>query len=132
MAKIHSGELKFRVTGPDQIEILEDMLVEVIGKGWAINAGDRGDLSSYPLIGMALYDPFEGALAGVWHDKRYQLQDCTRKEADQGWYELAIEGQNAETRMSPWKARIGHMALRAGGWMAWNKYKRFNDEKRSS
>lgn len=122
MAKIHSGELKFRLVSPDQVEILEDMSVEVIGRMWTINAGDTGDLSSYPFIAMALYSPFEGALSGVWHDARYELQDCTRKEADEGWYELAIAGHDENTRMPKWKAKLGYAGLRAGGWVAWNRY----------
>ncbi len=123
MAEIISGKLQVEITGPDEVTVVHDMRLHVVDRVWEVNAGDRGDLSSYPVIGGLLYDPFEAALAGVWHDKRYQKGDCTRKIADRGWYEIAITGENENTRMPKWKARIGYCGLRAGGWVTWKKYR---------
>ena len=122
--RLVSGAIRFEVIGKDKLRLTHDAVVHVLDRDWSLLAGDETDLSSYPGIGYLLYDPFEGAAAGVWHDLRYVRGDVTRKEADRGWYELAIAGHSKDTRMPKWKARIGWAALRVGGWAPWAKYRK--------
>jgi len=119
MAHLVSGKIQFEVIGGDKLRMISSFVVHVLNKDWIINVGDESDLASFPWLAYTLYDPFEGAAASVWHDLRYIRGDVTRKEADQGWYDLAIVGHSEATRMPKWKAWIGYMALRIGGWRYW-------------
>lgn len=124
MAHLVSGSIQFEVIGADKLRMTSSCVVHVLDREWTILPGDETDLSSFPGLGYLLYDPFEGACAGVWHDHRYINGDVTRAEADRGWYELAISGHSPETRMPKWKARLGWLGLRSGGWVPWMKYRR--------
>ena len=124
--RLVSGAIRFEVIGKDKLRLTHDAVVHVLDRDWSLLAGDETDLSSYPGIGYLLYDPFEGAAAGVWHDLRYVRGDVTRKEADRGWYELAIAGhskgyQNAEVESEDrvggaqgW--RLAHLGPNIGNW----------------
>lgn len=123
MARLVSGSIQFEPLTRTRFRMTTSCVVNVIGRDWTILPGDETDLSSYPVFARPLYDPLEAALAGAWHDQRYIQGDVTRKEADHGWYELAIVGSRPETRMPKWKAKIGLWGLRVGGWVPWNKYR---------
>lgn len=121
MARLVSGVIRFEVIGGDKLRITQPFVVEVLGRMWGIHPGDTTDLASFPGFGYLLYDPFEAAAASVWHDLRYIEQDVTRRDADKGWYQLAIAGHSEETKMPKWKAAIGWAGLRVGGWWPWYK-----------
>lgn len=87
-------------------------------------AGSTHDLSSIPPIPGAriLLDPSHKAReAGAIHDRLYQTGEISRQRADVCWREIAMAG---DSHLSWLRAHIGYLALRAGGWHAWRKYRR--------
>lgn len=124
MAHLVSGSIQFEVIGGDKLRMTSSCVVHVLDREWTILPGDETDLSSFPGLGYLLYDPFEGAAAGVWHDLRYVSGDCARSEADRGWRELAMAGHGEGTAMPAYKAWIGWLGLRVGGWVPWRRYRR--------
>lgn len=111
-AHLVSGKIQFEVIGGDRLRMTSSCVVHVLGRDWTILPGDETDLASFPWFGYLLYDPFEGAAASVWHDQRCKDYLLSQKDADKGWYLLAIAGHSPETRMPKWKAYIGWLALR--------------------
>jgi len=60
--------------------------------------------------------PFHGKFTkgSVIHDWLYQTHQCTRKEADDIFYEAMLVGGTC-----PWKAKLMHIAVRMFSWLAW-------------
>jgi len=85
------------------------------------------DFSSTPNFYDALITPIKLRMAGAVHDGTYKTgEDCegnkvTRAEADMAWREIAQLGEYSANKFEAW---AGWLGLRAGGWKAWNKYRR--------
>jgi hypothetical protein len=82
------------------------------------------DFSSIPAFARAFYRFSTVDLAGVCHDWAYRM-GVDRKAADRCWQIVATSGQAS---VSPMLGRIGYLALRIGGGLAYKG----NAEKREA
>jgi hypothetical protein len=77
------------------------------------------DFASVPRLPlMFLLAGNEAHEAAVVHDFAYSRQEMTRSQADALFEEAAIASGEPE-----WRARLMWLGVRAGGWVAWNRYK---------
>ena len=85
--------------------------------GWTIEVGFEFDGASIP-IGLRWLFPHGGEKfpAACCHDWGYRLQQITRKEADQAFYDIMIENG-----VSKWRAKSMYWAVRTAGYLAWKK-----------
>lgn len=89
----------------------------------SIPEGFVTDFNSTPRLVWRLFAKWEYPLAGVVHDRLYQLGASdrgriTRSAADAVHAEI-LGGLGAPS----WKVRGARLGLLAGGWVAWNRYR---------
>jgi len=87
----------------------------VLGALIEVPTGFLTDLASVPRLPLAYLLAGDTAHeAAVVHDHLYQVQRCTRAQADAVLYEaMAVTGEPAWRRWLMWSA------VRTGGWWAW-------------
>lgn len=76
------------------------------------------DFSSIPPFARVLYRFDSVDLAGCCHDRAYYV-GVPRDVADEIWRLVAMSGERAVGR---WRARLGWLALRLGGWPAYRDH----------
>ena len=88
------------------------------GRKITVPIGFQYDKGSVPRIAWPLMprDDRSGVIAYQVHDWLYFTAETTRKEADQIMYELLRLGGMGWIR-----AQSAYRAVRAGGWLYWNK-----------
>ena len=114
--RLELGELHVADTG-DRYTL--DTPLEVVVDGWRIivPAGFVTDFSSVPRAFAWFVDFRKVDLAGVVHDYLYRYALLPRSHADRIWRILAGAGLDRALFHQRW---IGWLALRVGGWAAWN------------
>ena len=112
MAYIVKGRLQVIIPKKRRVQLVEDLTIHVLNQDWPLKAGQFSDLGTYTPIGWIFNHPLEGALAAVWHDERCEKKDIPRQAADQGWFEIAIVGENKDTRMNIHKAYWDYCFMR--------------------
>lgn len=100
--------------------LLRDLDLKIEGDPVRIPAGTRTDFSSIPWFGRILVRWSKVDIAGVVHDWYYQTGLITRARADAIWRLVAVAGEHHATAFQAW---VGWLALRVGGWIAWNRYR---------
>jgi len=107
--------------------LLRGLKYKIGDKYYCAVKGMLTDYSSTPTIYDLIVKTFKVRMAGVVHDSLYQTAiDCggynvTRKEADYVWRVIAQTGEDSANTVQAW---LGWSALRAGGWVVWNKYRK--------
>lgn len=128
-------ELHMKWVGGDKpFELTEDWRIAVLYRfrgSWyrvelIFHAGMCHDGSSVPLTigGLLRINWRDVFLAGTAHDGGYQAGDelFSRAEWDVIWRVIATNG--TKRRTPRWKGWVGRVGLWAGGWPAWNNYRR--------
>ena len=93
---------------------------DLLGLTMTIDTGFKTDFASIPRAPLAYW--LVGGMAeasATVHDKLYQIQTCTRKEAD----DVMLEAMKAEG-IERWRRNLIYAGVRAGGWYTWWKYAR--------
>lgn len=90
-----------------------------------VKAGYLTDFSSVPKIGRVILDKdgVRNKVASVAHDELYESGSLPRKLADQIYRDLLVA-----CGTSRWKAWVAYRSLRAGGWVAYNRYRKLEKE----
>jgi hypothetical protein len=101
--------------------LLRDLHLEIEGDPIRIPAGTITDFSSIPWYGRILVRWSKVDIAGVVHDWYYQTGASSRAKADAIWRLVAVAGTHRANAFQAW---VGWLALRVGGWVAWNRYRR--------
>ncbi len=115
---------------PDGTRILlRELSVEVEGTVIRVPAGTETDFSTIPWYGRILVRWSRVDIAGVVHDYLYHTQEFSRGRADRIWRLCAVSGGHSA---SPCQAWVGWLALRVGGWWAWNACRRRQAEQSSA
>ena len=83
-----------------------------------VPAGFVTDFNSTPWGLWNFFPPWQYPQAGVVHDFLYQFNGVTRAEADQVHARI-LEALGCGL----FKRRTVYLALRAGGWVAWKRYR---------
>ena len=86
------------------------------------------DFSSNPTFARWLYRFDSVDLAGCCHDWAYWV-GVPQPEADEIWRLVAASGESEETRLTGWKARLGWLALRGFGGLAYRDHARRRQSK---
>ena len=100
--------------------LLRDLHLEIEGDPIRIPAGTITDFSSIPWYGRILVRWSKVDIAGVVHDWCYQTGASSRARADAIWRLVAMAGTYHANAFQAW---VGWLALRVGGWIAWNRYR---------
>ena len=100
--------------------LLRDLHLEIEGDPIRIPAGTITDFSSIPWYGRILVRWSKVDIAGVVHDWCYQTGASSRARADAIWRLVAMAGTYHANVFQAW---VGWLALRVGGWIAWNRYR---------
>lgn len=72
---------------------------------------------AWPIIGPPMREDY--LKSAIIHDFLYRINGCSRKFADDIFY-LGMKDCGVPT----WKAYAMFLAVRVGGWIGWNKYRR--------
>jgi len=97
-----------------------DCIDKSLGLYFRVPAGFVCDLASVPGFAAPLFPKIGNHdKAAVGHDYLYVAQIYERKRADQFFLNAMID-QDVEL----WRRRGMYVAVRAGGWKAWNKHRR--------
>ena len=123
-ATIISGPLQTERLSNGRRELLRDLEVNVESTNILVPKKTATDFSTIPWFGRILIRWSRVDIAGVVHDYLYHKQTYPRSKADRIWYLCASSGEHSANWVQGW---IGWMALRVGGWWAWNKCKRRKD-----
>jgi hypothetical protein len=120
------------IGGDKPFQLIEDWHIVVVyrfRKGWyrtelIFHAGMCHDGSSVPLTlgGLLRINWRDVFSAGTGHDGGYQAGIFSRAEWDVIWRVIATNG--TKRRTPRWKGWVGWLGLWAGGWPAWNNYRR--------
>lgn len=103
------------VESPNQKVLLEDYWI----MGHFAPKGFIFDLGSVPGLAKWYVDDDDRiAAAATIHDYLYVTQSCTRREADQIFYEILLY-----TGFRKSQAWLCWLAVRAGGWVPWKRRK---------
>ena len=96
--------------------LTKDFVEREGGRVVRIPKGYIFDGASIPLVGRAFLTATEALVAACGHDWRYagNVAECSRKEADRVFYRVMVNVQ-----VPPWRAKIGYLGVRAGGWASW-------------
>lgn len=110
------GHLVTRYTGPTSRLVVQDVRIF----GVDIPTGYETDGASTPTTFYAIVPRFEDAFpAAIVHDLRYDPADgirhLTRRQADDEFRRNLLHSGYTHAR-----ARLAWLAIRAGGWKAWN------------
>jgi len=90
------------------------------GRVFEVPAGFETDFASVPRFFWRVLPPWDKySPAAVVHDHLYQTGKVPRVEADKTFLEL-MEALG----VSWWKRRVMYYAVRAFGWIAWNRHRR--------
>jgi hypothetical protein len=116
-----SGPLRTERMKDGRRSLLRDLEAKVEGETIVVPEGSVTDFSSIPWFGRFLVRWSRVDLAGVVHDRLYQDGNRSRAYADRVWRLVARAGERRANALQAW---IGWFALRVGGWMAWNRYRR--------
>ena len=100
--------------------LLRELVVEVDSIEIDVPQGVITDFSTIPWFGRILVRWSRVDIAGVVHDYLYHKQNLTRSRADRIWRLCAVSGEHRAYQFQAW---VGWMALRGGGWLAWNQCK---------
>lgn len=98
--------------------LLREMTVEVNSRTIVVPKDMVTDYSSIPWYGRWIVNWSKVDIAGVIHDRLYESGELSRAEADEIWYLIATSGEH---RAGPVQAGICWIALRIGGWRAWDR-----------
>ena len=110
-------------------KLLEDITYHVGGPNSpdkiVIPAGFVSDGGSVPRFLWMFIDPWGAAAKAFWlHDHMYNTQERSRLVSD------AILMEAMEVLGVNWlKRKLIYRGVRIGGWVAWNKHKRENEER---
>ena len=116
--RIVSGLLQTERQRDGRRLLLRDLVVDVDEQQITIPAGTLTDFSSIPWFGRILVRWSKVDIAGVVHDWLYQTAFTSRARADKIWRLVAIAGEHHANAFQAW---VGWLALRVGGWLAWNR-----------
>jgi hypothetical protein len=118
LARMKSGPMRTERQSDGRRRLLRDLDVEVEATTYTIPEDTITDFSSIPWFGRILVRWSRVDIAGVVHDYLYEEQTVTRAAADRVWRVVAMAGERHANAFQAW---VGWMALRIGGWIAWNK-----------
>lgn len=107
--------------------LIRSLGVQIGDEEIIVPAGITTDFSSIPWWGRILVRWSRVDIAGVVHDWLYQTAAMSRREADQRWRSVARAGDHRANAFQAW---VGYIALRLGGWIAWNRHRRQNQSPR--
>lgn len=111
-----------RVEGSNKFfELVEDLvIVDTMGMTWWVLAGFKTDGASIPRLLRPLVKNFGQHLeAAIVHDWLYKTQMRPRWDSDLIFLDLMLM-----YGVKKWKAHAMYAAVRAGGWIPWNKYRK--------
>ena len=120
--------MKIDIHSPDEsgniLTLTEDLTVTASDRTLTIPSGFSCDGASVPAFLYRLISPpvdSRTAVAAVFHDYCYRghAPQFSRKEADQGFYELCVAGG-----LSPFRARLAYWGVRLAGSKYWQGSKK--------
>jgi len=120
-AQLISGPLRIERLGNGRRRLLRVLAVKVDGITIIVPENFTTDYSSIPWFGRGVVRWSKFDIAGVVHDHLYETGKVSRYRADSIWYKCAIAGSHHANKF---QAFLCWAALRVGGWVFWNKYRR--------
>ena len=123
-ARLLNGLLQTERLANGHRKLLRPLIVEIEGFVVEVPGATTTDYSSIPWYGRFLVRWSKVDIAGVVHDHLYQEVRGSRQHADEIWRLVAASGESEETRLTGWKARLGWLALRGFGGLAYRDHAR--------
>lgn len=136
----HNNPARRWLPGTDRDVLVEDLDVYINGVDHSVPAGFTTDYNSVPWIFRRLIPVHMPPLPPIKHDWDYKTGRVTRREADDilYWFDIAccpwrgdwticgvtIHAPETARRAWAWIAWAKWVALRLGGWVAWNRERR--------
>ncbi len=109
----------------DKWELITPLIYnsDVLNKQVVVPKGFTCDFASVPRVPLAyLLAGGTAVKAAVIHDWLYWSNGCTRKEADETFYEAM-----KATGIPAWRRHIMYWAVRVGAGAVWERYRRENN-----
>lgn len=120
LAELKSDPLQTERLKDGRRRLLRELVVEIEATPIHVPENTVTDFSSIPWFGRILVRWSRVDIAGVVHDRLYQTGQCSRRDADRVWRLAATAGERHANALQAW---VGWLALRVGGWIAWNRHR---------
>ena len=101
--------------------LVRNLGLDVEDRRFTVRRSSQTDFSTIPFFGRWVVRWSKVDIAGVIHDVLYHDGSLSRAQADRVWRLVASSGEHSANAVQAW---VCWVALRLGGWLAWNSYRR--------